>query len=355
MMNTKKIEFRELCTEHNYSILQDYSSHNQKIEISCNNCKEKRLLLLKSFIKNPDCKSCKKNKIKNSKKKEKITEMNINIRRKAKRIGFKINEWFDSQPKEVTVYCRDCNHEYIRSLNSLRNGLVCFNCKKGNTSNSLKSFEEIDIPFIIDIITKNKKINSLSKLEKKVIRTINKNLTKENKSNLKYNSKTKTYNNDDISIYFNNINFKKKFLLGNLLQKINITPQFNNIGSKRNYTIKELEKQYGLNIIVNKILKKYSLDLENLSHFQVLDLYNNICFYNFHIKLNNKNIDNPISLINLKNYKNPTSIRTEIKDSTLKISFNNGIKFVLKLQQAKSKETLNSIQNLFQESWTFSL
>ena len=349
-MRQKEIEVISLSEEHNYSILQGYSSHNKKIKLVCNSCKTSRELLAKSFIKNPVCKGCKKHKISNNKKNEKIIEMNISIRRKAKKIGFKINEWFDSTPKEVTVHCRNCNASYVRSLNSLRNGLVCFECRKGNIESP--SPEDIDIPFIMDIVLKNKKINNLTALEKKVIRSINKLLTKEVKSNIIYDSKRNLYSSENISIFIKNTNYKKKFLLGNLLNKSNINHDIKSLASKSNYTLNELEQQYGINIFTQRIFKYYTDKLLKLSSSEVSELFNNLINFNYHININPENKINPVKSINFNYINKPSSLKVNNESNSLIIDFNNGTKFKLKIQQATKKTKLTSLDNLFQEVWS---
>jgi hypothetical protein len=352
-MKNKKNELHTLICDHNYLIIKGYESHKNKIEVACNSCQEIRVILPKSFLNNPECKGCIKKELNKVNQKKKITEMNIDIRRKAKKVGFKVTDWFESTPVNVDVHCRECNTKYNRAVNSLRNGLVCFNCKK-NDNKTISTFllDLSDLPELISHSKKNIK-NIFSPSEKLFLNQL--------KTILRINNKTINYYDEEKSRFIftdktelkiNKNNYIKKYLLGNSLKKI-----FNNditksiiSGVNQNTTLSKIEESITVKYFIKQLNVFYKDTINSLTNKQVEILYKSIIPEYMFIKINQKNKFTGIEEINLNRYF-PNKVKCFIEEEKIIVEFNNNVRFNFKIQTGTNRTTFSSWDNLFQECW----
>ena len=247
-MKNKKIMIQFMAKEHNYSIIKEYVNHDQKIKLSCKKCSTERELLPKSFIRTPSCKTCRKNDLLKKKEKEKITQMNIKLRRRAKKIGFKINTWYEELPSNVKIQCRECDATYERAINSIRNGLTCFSCRKRHDISAPNKLM-LDFPLLVDSIYKNIELESNE--EKSLANELASFFRIYNINKLSFNKENETFYNKNTTLSIRDKSYNKKFLLTNSFQKDEIL--LKNVFHKNLSSINNIDESYGIDIFYKEM------------------------------------------------------------------------------------------------------
>lgn len=352
-MSSKPKIIQDLAHKYDYKIVKGYEKSNIKIELHCNKCNEVRILLSKSFINNPECKSCEKIIEESIKKKNKITEMNVSIRRQAKQIGFKITDWYDSPPENINISCRDCDTTYSRALKTIRNGLTCFTCKKNKIKKSNTKIDSTDNVYLIsNYVIKNNDRKNLSYKESQWIDSVRHSLEKEKITLTSYNETTDSFSsNIGIDFVVTPNLYTKKFLLGNSYKEsINLFNPNLPLSVNRNTTIQTIEESISLDYFYKQLYIFLEEEFSNLSVDDLQSLYKKIIpNYNIITQETKSNLD--ISKI-INFHSLPNKLKAKIKEGKLIVSFNNGISFSYKIKTGTNKDTFSSWDNLFQEIWT---
>lgn len=355
-MSIKVIKIIELAKEYKYKVVKGYVHSNTKIVLSCTGCTQEREVLPKSFIINPKCSSCLKISLDKINSKKRITDLNIELRSKAKKNGFKLTEWFDEIPKKITISCRMCNTDCTRAVNSIRNGLVCFTCKKKNPVSKNFKVDIDDIPYLInEYIIKEKPTKNIPKAEEMFLTSLIIDLKLKGKVIINFDENTNIFLCEDgTSIRIQDTPFVKKFLLGNSIKSsksgfINDV----NLGINKNTTINNIEDSISIKYFNEKIFEYYIGKIRGLDEENVKLLFKTISPKFSLIKVNQRNKYEGFTSMCFSS--SPTKVKV-VQEKTIDkksfiVVFNNGNKFRLRISTSSNKDVFGSWDNLFQESW----